>query len=157
MNRLEERLRATRASGRKILVPYLTGGLPGWTDGVRAAAANGADVIEIGLPFSDPVMDGPVIQEASQRALDSGANPVSILDEARSLDVEVPLVVMCYYNTVHHPGAERFASMLASAGMWGVIGCDRARSTTRGVGAVVPSRRCSRPRDDHVGRTDRTR
>ena len=115
MNRLEERLRATRASGRKILVPYLTGGLPGWTDGVRAAAANGADVIEIGLPFSDPVMDGPVIQEASQRALDSGANPVSILDEARSLDVEVPLVVMCYYNTVHHPGAERFASMLASA------------------------------------------
>lgn len=121
MNRLEERLRATRASGRKILVPYLTGGLPGWTDGVRAAAANGADVIEIGLPFSDPVMDGPVIQEASQRALDSGANPVSILDEARSLDVEVPLVVMCYYNTVHHPGAERFASMLASAGMWGAI------------------------------------
>ncbi|MFM8848227.1 MAG: tryptophan synthase subunit alpha [Actinomycetota bacterium] len=121
MNRLEAKLRETRASGRKILVPYLTGGLPGWTDGVRAAAANGADVIEIGLPFSDPVMDGPVIQEASQRALDAGANPVSILDEARALDVEVPLVVMCYYNTVHHPGAERFAAMLASAGMWGAI------------------------------------
>lgn len=120
-DRLETRLRATRDSGRKLLVPYLTGGLPGWTDGVRAAAANGADVIEIGLPFSDPVMDGPVIQEASQRALDAGATPVSILDEVRTLDVEVPVVVMCYYNTIHHPGHERFASMLRSAGVWGAI------------------------------------
>lgn len=121
VDRLESRLRASRDSGRKLLVPYLTGGLPGWTDGVRAAAANGADVIEIGLPFSDPVMDGPVIQEASQRALDSGATPVSILEEVRTLDVDVPLVVMCYYNTIHHPGHQRFASMLTSAGIWGAI------------------------------------
>ena len=121
MTTLETRLRAVRSSGRKILVPYLTGGLPGWEDGVRAAAANGADVIEIGLPFSDPVMDGPVIQEASQRALDAGATPISILEQARRLDVEVPLVVMCYYNTVHHPGHERFAAQLASAGIVGAI------------------------------------
>jgi tryptophan synthase alpha chain len=121
LDRLETRLRASRDAGRKLLVPYMTGGLPGWTDGVRAAAANGADVIEIGLPFSDPVMDGPVIQEASQKALDSGATPVSILEEIRTLDVEVPLVVMCYYNTIHHPGHQRFASMLESAGVWGAI------------------------------------
>ncbi|MFM7126986.1 MAG: tryptophan synthase subunit alpha, partial [Actinomycetota bacterium] len=74
---VEVSLRAKRDAGRKLLVPYVTGGLDGWTDAVRAAAANGADLIEIGIPFSDPVMDGPVIQMASQRALDAGATPVS--------------------------------------------------------------------------------
>ena len=54
-----ERFPAAKAAGRKLLVPYITGGYPGWTDCVRAAAANGADAIEIGIPFSDPVMDGP--------------------------------------------------------------------------------------------------
>ena len=92
----ELELRAKRDAGRKLLVPYVTGGLKGWTDAIRAAAANGADVIEIGLPFSDPVMDGPIIQEASQRALDDGATPISILEGVRTLDVDVPLVVMCY-------------------------------------------------------------
>ena len=70
---LEARLRAERAAGRKLLVPYITGGLPGWADAVRAAADAGADAVEIGIPFSDPVMDGPVIQRASQAALDAGA------------------------------------------------------------------------------------
>jgi tryptophan synthase alpha chain len=114
---LEATLRAKRDAGRKILVPYVTGGLQGWADAIRAAAANGADVIEIGLPFSDPVMDGPIIQEASQRALDDGATPVSIFEGVRTLDVDVPLVVMCYYNTVHHAGHERFASQLVQAGI----------------------------------------
>ena len=118
---LEAHLRAQRSAGRKLLLPYLTGGYPGWQDAVRAAAANGADALEIGIPFSDPVMDGPVIQEASQRALDGGATPVSILDEVRSLDVGIPLVVMCYYNTVFHAGHERFAEQLAAAGIAGAI------------------------------------
>jgi len=114
---LESHLRARRESGRKILVPYITGGLPGWLDAIRAAAAQGADAIEIGIPFSDPVMDGPVIQQASEVALRNGATPVSILQEIRAVDVEVPLAVMCYYNTVHNAGHERFASMLADAGI----------------------------------------
>ena len=59
---LESALRARRDAGRKLLVPYVTGGYPGWDAAIRAAAANGADAIEIGVPFSDPVMDGPVIQ-----------------------------------------------------------------------------------------------
>ncbi|MEY4362262.1 MAG: tryptophan synthase alpha chain [Actinomycetota bacterium] len=121
MTHLEDHLRAVRANGRKILVPYVTGGLSGWEDAVRAAAASGADAIEIGIPFSDPVMDGPVIQEASQRALDRGATPVTILQSVRHLDVGVPLVVMCYYNSVHHPGHERFASQLKEAGVSGAI------------------------------------
>ena len=86
---LETTLRDKRAAGRKLLIPYITGGLVGWQDAVRAIAASGADAIEIGLPFSDPVMDGPVIQQASQMALEGGATPVSILDEARGLDVGI--------------------------------------------------------------------
>lgn len=115
--RMETEFRAKREAGRKLLVPYITGGLAGWQDAVRAAAAAGADAIEIGIPFSDPVMDGPVIQQASQMALDQGATPVSVLHEARSLDVGIPLAVMLYYNTVHHAGHERFAAQLAGAGI----------------------------------------
>lgn len=114
---LESELRRKRDAGRKLLVPYVTGGLAGWQDSVRAMAAAGADAIEIGLPFSDPVMDGPVIQLASQMALEGGATPVSILDETRSLDVGIPLSVMTYYNTIHHAGHERFAHQLIAAGV----------------------------------------
>jgi tryptophan synthase alpha chain len=114
---METEFRAKRAAGRKLLVPYITGGLPGWQDAVRAAAAGGADAIEIGIPFSDPVMDGPVIQQSSQLALEAGATPVSILLEARDLDVSIPLAVMTYYNTIHHAGHERFAAQLVQAGI----------------------------------------
>jgi tryptophan synthase alpha chain len=118
---MESEFRAKRAAGRKLLVPYVTGGLEGWQQAVRAAAANGADAVEIGIPFSDPVMDGPVIQLASQRALDGGATPVSILEEARGLDVGIPLGVMCYYNTIHHAGHRRFADELVGAGIAAAI------------------------------------
>jgi tryptophan synthase alpha chain len=118
---METSFRAKRAAGRKLLVPYVTGGLPGWADAVRACAANGADAVEIGLPFSDPVMDGPVIQEASQLALDGGATPVSILHEARELEVGIPLAVMTYYNIVYRAGHERFAEQLISAGISAAI------------------------------------
>jgi len=118
---MEAEFRAKRAAGRKLLVPYVTGGYSGWQDSLRAAVAGGADAIEIGIPFSDPVMDGPVIQQASQQALDDGATPVSILHEVRSLDVQVPLAVMLYYNTVHHAGHERFAAELADAGIVAAI------------------------------------
>ena len=119
--RLERELRAKRDGGRKLLVPYITGGYPGWQDAVRAAAAHGADAIEIGVPFSDPVMDGPIIQQASQAALDGGATPISVLDEVPRLDVDVPLVVMTYYNIVHHDGHRRFAHRLVEAGVSGCI------------------------------------
>ena len=119
--RLEHEFRDKRAAGHKLLVPYITGGLRGWQDAVRAAAAAGADAIEIGIPFSDPVMDGPVIQQASQAALDDGATPVSVLQEVRTLDVGIPLAVMLYYNTIHHAGHERFAAELREAGVVAAI------------------------------------
>ena len=120
--KLESTLRAARDAGRKLLVPYVTGGLGGgWLDVVRAVAASGADAIEIGIPFSDPVMDGSTIQEASQRALDIGATPASIALDLARLDVSVPLVVMTYYNPVLHAGHERFAAMLRDGGVDGAI------------------------------------
>ena len=119
--RLEAALRARRDAGRKLVVPYITGGYPGWIDAVRAAAANGADAVEVGIPFSDPVMDGPVIQQASQTALEAGATPPGVFDGIRSLDIGIPVAVMCYYNTVFHAGHERFAQEAAAAGVAGVI------------------------------------
>jgi tryptophan synthase alpha chain len=119
---LEARLRSARDAGRKLLVPYVTGGYPGWERAVEACAAAGADAIEVGIPFSDPVMDGPTIQEASERALAEGATPQGIVGALRDLDTGgVPTVVMTYYNTVHRYGHERFARSLVEAGVAGAI------------------------------------
>jgi tryptophan synthase alpha chain len=119
---LEARLRDARAQGRKLLVPYVTGGFPGWERAVEAVCAAGADAVEVGIPFSDPVMDGPTIQAASEQALAAGANPDAVVAAAAKLDTGgVPLVVMTYYNTVHKAGHERFAANLAQAGIAGAI------------------------------------
>jgi len=90
-------------------------------DMLRAVADAGADVIEIGVPFSDPVMDGPTIQAANDRALGSGATPSSILNQVRDLDAGAPLAVMTYYNIAFRAGLERFAASLAAAGVSGCI------------------------------------
>lgn len=120
--KLEAELRAQREAGRKLLVPYVTGGLgDDWVEVVRAVAAHGADAVEVGIPFSDPVMDGPTIQQASQAALGTGATPQGIVDALAGADVGVPLVVMTYYNPVFHAGHERFAARLAAAGIDGAI------------------------------------
>jgi len=118
----ERSLRATRDTGRKLLVAYVTGGLHDeWPDVVRAVADAGADAIEIGIPFSDPVMDGPIIQEASELALRDGASPVTVLDTLRTIDAGVPLAVMTYYNLAFHMGHERFASLMYEAGVRAAI------------------------------------
>jgi len=118
---LETHLRAQRSAGRKLLVPYVTGGLLNWKEAIRAAAANGADAIEVGIPFSDPVMDGPVIQEASLRALKDGATPFGIIQEISTLDIDIPIAVMLYYNTLFRAGHERFATSLVKNGVSAAI------------------------------------
>ena len=119
---IELALRAKRDAGHKLLVPYITGGLhDDWVQVVEAVAAAGADAVEIGIPFSDPVMDGPVIQEASQQALAAGATPASIIADLGRVDVDIPMVVMNYYNIVFRVGHRRFAQQLADRGVSGAI------------------------------------
>ncbi len=143
---LEDHLRARRDGGAKLVVPYVTGGLPGWTDVLLAYADAGADAIEIGIPFSDPVMDGPTVQEASQLALDAGATPQSILGQLREVESVVPLVAMTYANLAHKAGWARFATDLARAGVTGAILPDlpleespawEAAATAAGVATVL--------------------
>ncbi len=120
--RLESALRAQRAAGRKLLVPYVTGGLGAdWVDIVRALAVAGADGIEVGIPFSDPVMDGEVIQAASQRALTQGATPRSVLSGIASAEVDTPIAVMTYYNLIARAGDKRMAAELARSGVAAAI------------------------------------
>ena len=119
---LESALRASRDRGRKLLLPYVTGGLDDrWTDVLRAVADAGADAVEVGIPFSDPAMDGPTIEEASVRALARGTTPAGILGELAEVDAGVPLVAMTYYNLVFRAGELRFARSLAEAGVAGAI------------------------------------
>lgn len=119
---VEPALRAARDQGGKLLVPYVTGGLRhDWVGILEAMAHAGADAIEVGLPFSDPMVDGPTIQEASMVALQRGTTPTSVLAELRDLEIHVPLVVMTYANLVLRAGTKRFASELVAAGVRGAI------------------------------------
>jgi tryptophan synthase alpha chain len=119
---LETQLRARRDAGKKLLVPYVTGGLGReWCDVVRAVVDAGADAVEVGIPFSDPIMDGRTIQEASQRALDLGATPIGVIDALAEVDVPAPLVVMTYYNLVMRLGHARCAQALRRVGVDGAI------------------------------------
>ena len=119
---LESHLRSRRDAGAKLLVPYVTGGLGReWHEVVRAVVDAGADAVEVGIPFSDPIMDGRTIQEASQRALDLGATPIGVMDAMATIDVPAPLVVMTYYNLVARMGHERCAQHLRDCGVDGAI------------------------------------
>lgn len=115
-----------RQRGGKALITYIAAGDPdlGTTrELVLAMAASGADLIELGIPYSDPVADGPVIQQASLRALQGGITIQAILDLAASLrrETEIPLILMAYYNSLLQYGIERFAGAAAAAGIDGLI------------------------------------
>ena len=122
IGRLEIALRSARARGSKLLVPYVTGGVADdWTRVISAMSAAGADAIEIGIPFSDPVMDGPTIQEASARSLARGTTPEGIFNELSHLETSVPLIGMTYYNLVFRAGHTRFAQNLAAGGICAAV------------------------------------
>lgn len=121
LGRLEQALTDKKISGRKLLVPYVCGGLGDWVETVYAIIEAGADAVEVGIPFSDPIMDGPTIQEAAQKALEAGVTPSQILSEVRRASFSVPIAVMTYYNIIHHAGHERFAKELEQCGVAGSI------------------------------------
>jgi tryptophan synthase alpha chain len=122
---LESHLRERRDRGSALLVPYLTAGITAdWLDYARAYVDAGADAIEIGLPFSDPMLDGPTIQQASQRALDRGITPQAAMKQLAGLDLAVPLVAMTYTNVVLRPGREEFCRRLSDCGVSGLIVVD---------------------------------
>ena len=119
------RIREAFAHG-KAFIPFITCGDPDLDTTaaiVRAAAAAGADLIELGIPFSDPTAEGPVIQEANIRALSGGVTTDKVFDLVRELrkDVTVPMVFMTYANVVFSYGTERFCKTAAEAGMDGII------------------------------------
>ncbi len=125
---LHDAFARARAEGRAALVGYLPAGYP-TVAGAQAALeamveggpAGGVDVVEIGLPYSDPLMDGPVIQQAVQAALDGGVRIRDVLDTAAALAPQVATVVMTYWNPVERYGVERFAEALAAGGAAGVV------------------------------------
>ena len=120
--RLEAFLTARRDAGHKLLIPYVTGGMDDeWLVTVEALAGAGADAIEVGIPFSDPMIDGPTIQEASLRALGRGATPDGILADLSRIDVGIPLVAMTYYNLIYRAGHARIAGLMAESGVAGAI------------------------------------
>ncbi len=109
---------------RAALMPYLMGGFPTLEESVRIGEAYvraGADVIELGMPYSDPLADGPVIHAAATRALAAGASVAGVLEVARVLADSVPVVLMCYVNMVFAPGVEAFVERLARSGACGLI------------------------------------
>jgi tryptophan synthase alpha chain len=114
-----------RADGRAALVGYLPAGFPdvaGGIEALRTMVDAGCDVIEIGLPYSDPVMDGPTIQAAAQQALDRGVRTTDVLRTVEAVAATgTPTLVMTYWNPVERYGVERFAADLASAGGAGLI------------------------------------
>lgn len=109
---------------RGALMPYMMGGYPNMQSSLeigRAYIDAGADLIELGVPYSDPLADGPVIHEAGTRALAAGANMTGVLELASSLSQQVPVVLMCYANMVFAPGARAFVERLAQSGASGLI------------------------------------
>ncbi len=119
---LETHLGERLAAGRKLLLPYVTAGITDdWVDLVEAIIDAGADAVEIGIPFSDPAMDGTTIQEASVVALERGMTPAQALTDLRGREHGAPLIAMTYYNLVFRYGHERFASDAAAAGVRATI------------------------------------
>lgn len=132
---LQAALRRRIEGGGSPFVPYVTGGFPGVDAGLlQALQAAGADAVEVGIPFSDPVMDGGVIQEASRIALESGARPMAILETIGEAALEVPVAVMTYVNPVFRHGFDAFLAEAARAGVSGAIVPDLPVDESEGWG-----------------------
>ncbi len=146
MNRIDAKFASLRERRRKALIPYVTVGDPhaeGTAAIMAAMAAAGADVIELGMPFSDPMADGPVIQKASERALARGIGMAQVLAavrEFRADDQATPVVLMGYANPIERYGSERFADDAKAAGVDGVLVVDYPPEECEDFTAVLKAR-----------------
>lgn len=129
-DRIREAFDKAKSEGRIALIPYITVGFPeiGTTiDIVREYVENGADVVELGVPFSDPLGDGPTIQASGHRALQNGVTPdtcVEAVKEIRAAGIDVPIVFMGYYNTILNVGLDEYCTTAVEAGVDGLIAAD---------------------------------
>lgn len=122
MSRLEGLFKGR--SKKALLMPYTTGGYPNVKDCrqvLEAFIAGGADIVELGVPFSDPLADGPVVQASTQQALDQGVTPDDVLQLASEFSSRIPVVLMVYYNCVYAYGVDRFVETASAAGVDGLI------------------------------------
>ena len=127
MNRIEERLSQLKKEEKKAFITYITAGFPDYgktKEIIKAEEQAGCDVIELGIPFSDPVADGPVIQQASYEAISGGATlekTFVCMKQMRESGIQVPIVFMMYYNTILHYGVQKFANQCIASGVDGLI------------------------------------
>jgi len=126
MSRIQSTFEKLRRQGKKALIPYVMAGDPDLSTTqalVSALEQNGADIIELGIPFSDPLADGPVIQRASERSLRNKTSLRAVMDLVRTLrrQTQIPLVLMSYYNPIYKYGEEKFAKDALAYGVDGVI------------------------------------
>lgn len=125
--RIDARFAALRAEGRAAFIPFITAGDPDLersTEILKALPAAGADIIELGMPFTDPMADGPAVQEAGLRALAAGQTlkrTLAMVAEFRTVDPDTPIVLMGYFNPIFSHGAEKFCADAAEAGVDGLI------------------------------------
>jgi len=143
--RISRRFAELRANGELGIVAYITAGDPSLDATHRfvlALAEAGADVIELGVPFSDPIADGPTIQRASERALQSGTTLSGVLDLVRKIrgSSEVPLVIFSYFNPILQMGLERFADAAAAAGADGVLATDLTPEESADYRKIISAR-----------------
>ncbi len=122
--KISEKFRELKAKNEGALIAYICAGDPTpekTKDYVEALVRGGADIIELGMPFSDPVADGPTIQAGIERALNAGMTPDIYFETVGSLNVNIPLVVMTYYNLIFRRGLEKFVKDCVSSGISGII------------------------------------
>ncbi len=129
MNRIDATFRALRAAGEAALIPFFTAGDPDLettAELMRVAVDNGADVIELGVPFSDPTADGPVLQHSAEVALQAGTSLPRVMELVSQFrrESQVPIILYGYFNPILHYGVERFAVDAAKAGIDGVLVVD---------------------------------
>ena len=126
MNRIERRLKELQKENKKAFITYMTAGLPDMKKSaeiIKAQWQAGIDIIELGIPFSDPIADGPVIQDASYRSIQKGTNLKKVFELVKEVrkDCQVPIVFMLYFNTILYYGIERFVNKCIECGVDGMI------------------------------------